>query len=111
MDAFLRHPGAAASNTGAYDPVPLLSPHEAAAHERVWQPFLSWLRGDQPVMGARIRDLGGSPADVDFLLRTVYAHEKYVLSAHPTAAGRLLVLFRDGAGPQDELKAFFQVHI
>ncbi len=113
VDDFLRKQSDAASgtsNTRAYDPVPVLTPHEAAEQERVWQPFLSWLRGDQPRMGARVCDLGweSSPVDLDFLLRRVYSHERYVLSAHP-GTGRLLVLFREGAGARDELKAFFQV--
>ena len=61
-------------------------------------------------MGARLADLGGatSAADLEFLLKKVYSHERYLLMAHP-ATGRVLVLLREGAGPRDELKAFFQV--
>lgn len=109
IDNFIKSSAAAASNTRAYDPVPLLTPHETAKKERVWQPLLSWLRGDQPHMGVRVRDLvGHAAADVEFLLKKVYPHERYALTAHPQT-GRVLVLLRQGAGPQDELKAFFQV--
>lgn len=108
VDDFIQKSGAAASTAVPVPVPPLLAPHEAAARERVWRPFLSWLRGEQPVMGARVGDLvGASPADVAFLLRRVYPHERYLLTAHPTTA-RVLVLFRQGAGAQDELKAFFQ---
>ena len=61
-------------------------------------------------MGARLTELGAAiaPADLEFLLKKVYSQERYVLTAHP-ATGRVLVLLREGAGPRDELKAFFQV--
>jgi len=59
-------------------------------------------------MGCRISDLSlPSSSHLSYLLTRVYPRENYLLSFSPST-GRVLVVFRAGASPQDELKAFFQ---
>ncbi|KAM3571786.1 hypothetical protein VYU27_006190 [Nannochloropsis oceanica] len=108
---FLKHDvRSRSSNASSHSPPPflLLTPSQVKTREKVYQPLWSWLLAQQPLMGCRVSDLSlPSSSHLSYLLFRVYTREKYLLSFSPSS-GRLLVVFRTGASPQDELKAFFQ---